>query len=101
MTRHALLLGALVSLSLGAAAAPAAAQNIPAYVSAAVADRSRPAADTMRDAARKPAESIAFSGVKPGDKVADFIAGGGYFTRILAKVVGAGGASTRPPRLRG
>ena len=107
MTRHAILLSALVGLSLGAAAMPAAAQNIPAYISAAVNDKSRPAVDTMRDAARKPAESIAFSTIKPGDKVADFIAGGGYFTRILAKVVGpqgrvyatapAGGMMMGPP----
>ena len=40
----------------------------------------------MRDAARKPAESVAFFGVKPGDKVADFIAGDSYFTRIFSKV---------------
>lgn len=91
MTRHTLLLSALVSFSLGVAAIPATAQNIPAYVTAAVSDKSRPAADTMRDAARKPAKSVAFSTVKPGDKVADFIAGGGYFTRILAKVVGPAG----------
>jgi len=38
MTRHAILLSALVGLSLGAAAMPAAAQNIPAYISAAVND---------------------------------------------------------------
>jgi predicted methyltransferase len=66
----------------------ASAQNVPAHVAAAVNDKSRPAADTMRDAARKPAESVAFFGVKPGDKIADFIAGGRYFTRIFSKVVG-------------
>jgi predicted methyltransferase len=91
MSRHPLFLAALVSLSLGSLWTNASAQNVPAYVTAAVNDKSRPAADTMRDAARKPAESIAFSGVKPGDKVADFIAGGGYFTRIFSKVVGPQG----------
>jgi predicted methyltransferase len=91
MTRHPLFFAALVSLSLGSLWTNASAQNVPAYVTAAVNDKSRPAADTMRDAARKPAESIAFSGVKPGDKVADFIAGGGYFTRIFSKVVGPQG----------
>ena len=63
----------------------------PAYATAAVADPGRPAADTARDANRKPAEMVEFAGVKPGDKVIDFIPAGGYFTRIFAKVVGANG----------
>ncbi len=69
----------------------ASAQTISPYVAAAVNDDHRPSADHMRDANRKPAESIAFAGVKPGDKVVDFLAGGGYFTRILSKVVGPQG----------
>lgn len=83
----------LLALAVIALASPtlAAAQNAPAYVTAAVNDAHRPAADKMRDANRKPAESIAFSGMKPGDKVVDFLAGGGYFTRILSKVVGPQG----------
>ncbi len=43
------------------------------------------------DAARKPAEVLAFYGVKPGDKVADLWAGRGYYTAILSQVVGANG----------
>jgi len=66
-------------------------QGLPAYVSAAVADHSRPEADTKRDADRKPAELVAFAGIKPGDKVADVMPGGGYFTRIFSKVVGPQG----------
>jgi predicted methyltransferase len=57
-------------------------------IQAAVADSGRPAADKARDAARHPAETLAFAGVKPGQKVADFIMGGGYFTRLLAGAVG-------------
>lgn len=57
-------------------------------VHAALADPARPAKDVERDAARHPAELLAFTGIKPGDKVADFIMGGGYWTRILAKTVG-------------
>src|SRR5258705_6877737 len=34
---------------------------------------------------------LAFAGVKPGDKVADFMMGGGYFTGILAPAVGPKG----------
>jgi predicted methyltransferase len=54
---------------------------------AAVADKGRPEADTKRDADRKPADMLDFAGVKPGQTVADFLPGGGYFTRIFAKAV--------------
>jgi predicted methyltransferase len=60
-------------------------------IAAALADPARPAEDTARDAARHPAETIAFARVKPGDRVVDFIMGGGYFTRILARTVGPKG----------
>jgi predicted methyltransferase len=43
------------------------------------------------DAARKPQEVMAFYGVKKGDKVADLLAGGGYYTAILSQIVGAEG----------
>jgi predicted methyltransferase len=56
-----------------------------------VSDPGRPAADTARDAERKPGEVLAFAGVKPGDKVGELIPGGGYYTRLLAKAVGPGG----------
>jgi predicted methyltransferase len=51
----------------------------------------RPAADVARDAARKPADMVTFAGVKPGDTVADFIPGGGYFTRVFSAAVGPKG----------
>ncbi len=60
-------------------------------VQAALADPARPATDSARDAARHPAELLTLMGVKPGDKVADFIMGSGYWTRILAKAVGPTG----------
>jgi predicted methyltransferase len=60
-------------------------------VAAAVADPSRPAADTARDADRKPLDVLAFAGVKPGDRVADYAAGSGYFTRLFADIVGPSG----------
>lgn len=76
------------ALLLGTAAIAA---DVPAGVKAAVSDAKRPAADTERDANRMPAEVVAFAGIKPGDKVADINPGGGYFTRIFSKVVGANG----------
>jgi predicted methyltransferase len=60
-------------------------------IAAAVVDPLRPATDTVRDANRKPAETLAFIGVKPGDKVADYASGAGYFTRLIAAVVGPPG----------
>ena len=58
---------------------------------AAVSDANRPKEDVQRDAERKPADMLAFAGVKPGDKVADLIPGKGYFTRLFADVVGPKG----------
>ena len=78
-----------------AACAPAgevaSTSNAPTDYAAALADPQRPEADTSRDAARFPAELLAFAQVAPGEKVGDFIIGGGYWTRILANVVGPQG----------
>ena len=60
-------------------------------LAAAVADSSRPASDTTSDADRKPGQTLAFSGVKPGDQVADYVADSGYFTRLFSSVVGPKG----------
>jgi len=62
-----------------------------AHIVAAIADPARPAADTARDADRKPAEMIAFGELTPGDKIGELIPGGGYMTRILSKAVGPAG----------
>src|SRR5690242_19500470 len=64
---------------------------IPKPIAAAVADPARPQADRDRDADRKPAETIAFAGLKPGQRIADLLPGGGYFTRIFSGVVGPKG----------
>ena len=87
-----LLLAATAALVIGAAGAAAFAADIPANIAAAVADASRPAEDKARDADRKPAEMLAFAGVKPGDKVVDFIPGKTqYFTKIFSAAVGPKG----------
>jgi predicted methyltransferase len=83
-----LLVAACVAVNFGAVAV--AAPALPAYVSAAVADKGRDA-DREVDARRHPAEVIAFSGVKPGDKVVDLIPGSGYFTKVFSKTVGPKG----------
>ncbi|MBV8146400.1 MAG: class I SAM-dependent methyltransferase [Gammaproteobacteria bacterium] len=78
-------------LTVLAAPFAAAAPSIPAYISAAVADSARPAEDKQRDADRKPAETLAFAGVKPGDTVIELAPGKGYYTRLLSAVVGPKG----------
>jgi predicted methyltransferase len=103
MERAAILAAAaLLALGLGTPGAYAARPGpIPKYISDAVADKARPAADTERDAIRKPAETLAFAGVKPGDTVVELAPGKGYYTRLLSAVVGANGKVypvTQPPK---
>jgi predicted methyltransferase len=69
----------------------AAFAGAPGPIAAAVADKSRPEADTKRDADRKPAAMLEFAGVKRGDVVVDYLSGGGYFTRLFSDVVGPKG----------
>jgi predicted methyltransferase len=82
--------GMALAAVLGLSAAPSLAQ-VPANLVSALANPSRPAADTERDAARHPGEVLALADIKPGGKVVDFIIGGGYFTRILSAAVGPTG----------
>jgi predicted methyltransferase len=82
------LLPALLVTGLAAAATSGA---VPAYLAAAIADPSRPAEDVARDADRKPAATLMFAGVAPGEQIAELLPGGGYFTRIMSKAVGANG----------
>lgn len=86
MRRQTLILVALLAF-----AAPAAAQEVGPRILAAVASIERPAADQQRDAARKPAEVLAFAGVREGWRVGEYVPGAGYFTRVLARAVGSTG----------
>jgi predicted methyltransferase len=82
--------------------AGAAAATIPPYIAASVANPARPAADTARDALRKPGEVLSFAGVKPDQQVLELIPGGGYFTRLLSGAVGPTGHVTEAvPQLGG
>lgn len=91
MSRKLLLAAAIAVAVTIPAATVAMDMTVPSYVTVAVADAGRPQADIDRDAERKPGETVAFAGVKPGDKVIEMLPGGGYFTRILSKTVGPKG----------
>jgi predicted methyltransferase len=101
MERAAIVTTAALAIPALAASLAWAAPSIPAYISAAVADGARPAEDKQRDADRKPAETLTFAGVKPGDTVVELAPGKGYYTRLLSAVVGPKGkvyAVTSPPK---
>ena len=72
----------------GVPAATAPAVVVPAAVTAAIADPARPPEQVARDAERRPGEVLAFAGIRRGDRVADFMSGGGYFTRLFSALVG-------------
>ena len=98
MTR--LSITALAAALALAGGASAIAQAPPAYVTAAINDAGRPAADKERDVHRKPADMLAIAEIKAGTKVGELIPGGGYFTRIFSKAVGPTGkvyALINPP----
>lgn len=77
---------ALAQMAPAAPAAPAAAPAPPAPVTA-----ERPAAQVELDANRKPIETMAFAGVRPGMTVAELGPGAGYYTRMLSQAVGPTG----------
>jgi len=88
----AIVLATMTLTMTSSSVSAAAVGAIPASIVAAVADPSRPAADRDLDAARKPAETLAFIGVGRGDKVVDIIPGQGqYFTHLFAAAVGPKG----------
>ncbi len=73
------------------AAVSAASAEPPSAVAAAVAATDRSDADRALDAGRFPAEMLAFFDIRPGMRVAELGAGGGYTTELLARVVGPKG----------
>jgi predicted methyltransferase len=99
-TALAIVAGVATLSSAGAAEPPAAAApkpysipaSVPKYVRDAVQSKERVEAMTSRDADRKPAEVLALSGVKPGDRVVEFASFGQYFTTLLSSIVGEKGA---------
>src|ERR1700694_1178364 len=91
MIRSPRVLVAPLAAALMLTAICAGAASIPGNIAAAVADGNRPDTDKTRDANRKPAEILTFTGVKPGAQIAELLPGGGYFTRILSKLGGSTG----------
>ena len=90
IARLALKVSTALALGIGViAAAPTPAPD-PALI-AAVADPARTAAFVARDAARHPAEELAFFGITPNMTVVELWPGGGYWTEILGPYLAKGG----------
>ena len=86
-----LALASVAALAIGGTLVAAPAQKPGSNLAKVLADPIRPPEDVARDADRKPAELLAFAGVRNGMKIAELAPGGGYFTRILTGAVGPSG----------
>jgi predicted methyltransferase len=86
-----LFVGVLSASLCGMNAWADAATPVPRDVATALSDPRRPAEQVKLDATRKPDLVIPFSGIRSGDRIADFMPGNAYFTRILSDVVGPSG----------
>ncbi len=78
-------------LVIAASAAPADDGELGAAIRQALAHPQRPAGDRERDPQRKPAEVLSLMGIRPGMQIADLMAGGGWYTEVLARLVGPAG----------
>ncbi|MGH8279973.1 MAG: class I SAM-dependent methyltransferase [Gammaproteobacteria bacterium] len=90
-TSAALALCVAASGSVALAAPQHHRMRVPAYITAAVNNTSRPESDRSRDAGRKPAAVLTFAGVKPGMRIGELEPQGEYYTRLLCRIVGNSG----------
>ncbi|HET7363734.1 MAG TPA: methyltransferase domain-containing protein [Burkholderiales bacterium] len=81
------LMALLVALVTACAGAPTERERVAKIV----ADQTRSAADRKNDERRNPVELYSFVGARPGMRVLDISAGGGYTTELLARMVAPGG----------
>src|SRR6202166_5166771 len=86
----ALALGFAVALGIGAGVHEVRAQAMPDYA-ALIAAPDRSDADREADKRRDPLPLLKFAGPRPGMKVLDMGAGGGYSTELIARAVAPNG----------
>ncbi|WP_293678346.1 class I SAM-dependent methyltransferase [uncultured Phenylobacterium sp.] len=92
MTRFAHFAAAFAALAVASVPALATAAPLKAADYAKIlADPSRPEEDRKDDAARKPAEVLAFAQINPGDTVLELEVGRGWMTELIARAVGSKG----------
>jgi predicted methyltransferase len=88
MIQRALIAAAALALASAPLAQLAAK---PSAAAAAVADPARSEKHRKLDESRMPAEILAFTAVKQGETVVDYISGSGYYAELFAQAVGPKG----------
>lgn len=95
MLKQLALVLALVACSKAKEPPPAPAPEVSAPIADPIKDAlaapDRSEDDRAMDAGRKPLEVFTFFKIKPGQKIGELFAGGGYSTEILARIVGSSG----------
>jgi predicted methyltransferase len=79
------------SLAQAAVAVNPPVPKVPAFIQAAIDNPARADKQRVRDANRKPGETLALVGLKPGAKVIEIASFGQYYTDILSPAVGPKG----------
>ena len=94
MKPFALLAAAAALVLAGCATTDGITGDAGPAIAAAVANPARGAAQVALDESRKPAETLAFLGLRPGMDAADLLTGTGYWAQIMAAAVGPQGSVT-------
>jgi predicted methyltransferase len=81
----------LILAVIGVAALASAHARAADVYDAAVAHAGRSAEDLKRDSLDHPAEVLRLAGIKPGMRVADYLAADGYYSELLSYIVGPKG----------
>jgi predicted methyltransferase len=85
------LLATIFFISTCIASCAFVAGNGSTAISAALTHSDRPAADRDQDSARLPQDVLQLAGIEPGMQIADLMAGSGWYSEIMARVVGSQG----------
>ena len=84
------MIGMMAAAAIATVSVAQSTPGVTPAITRALADPAR--ADQQGDDARRQAAAVlAFSGVKPGDTVIDYLPGAGYWTRIFTGIVGTKG----------
>lgn len=84
-------LSSILAIDCAAAAAARPVKADSAAIAASIASPERLPADREEDPWRKPEAVLTFLGARPGMQVIDYLAGEGYYSELLARIVGPKG----------